>query len=848
MAWRGTGAGPGRVGTLLHMPAVTPPWHCRHVTTTSETGAGQRSGQGRRRAGEAPSGTTRPTPGASAVRGAMGGNDVPGARDLRGPKDPAVSATWSSSARRGQPVARVPPAPARTRRVPPVPARTEVPRSWSRRGHAAEGGEHVSRRRPAGSDLLDLLRMRGQHRPAADPMLRGHLQAIVEHALADVVAGRHPASGPPAASLLHGASSRETAGSSPVITKDTIARALLCEAHRPGAGWAPTVPSGPMAVGAMVEALFRQLVTTGSIDDPWSAAVEALEIDPRRAGIARWVRSLPRAVQGELAAEVERQATALQDRWPTLASRWLPRTGEVARVPLLGGLAELSARFDLAVGEQSLDRASIGIVELTTGVRQPRHRLDAAFSALVAALRDPAPPFMVATYYTRTGEVDVQGVTPELLIGAAHRAGAGIRRLWHTAPDAQRGPTPTAPRAARADGPRGPTGDPSGRERDGRAHGHPSCCMCDTGGSAMPDGHSRATRPRPDAPAELPPPASGHRSDDVDRPSWPGAGTGAHLAALVAMPDSPEIPPRSTYSDPDGGSRVDHRAARSASVTVSSSGVAFLRAQPVPGVPTATAPAVAPDLRARLDAAATAASAGRALPATRAARVDAWFLERARHDPASLRAPTEPFSWSPRAVRRSLALAVVGACVAGRFADPVHAAPVVAEAAVHRWEVTGDREFGWEPWYAGLGSGGRAVTLADAVAWATAIASLTSWTRRDGVDFAGSRERARVGRAPGVLIAGQFDALIPAGAGGPTGIVIAGGAPRGDVEARLVLPALARSLRPGGQPLPARVLGIWPEAQMSLLVDVDRDALERTADAVGAALVAVFGTDAALSA
>ena len=96
---------------------------------------------------------------------------------------------------------------------------------------------------------------------------------------------------------------------------------------------------------------------------------------------------------------------------------------------LAGGAVELSARVDLAVGRPAEERASVAIVEIKSGARRIEHRADVHFYALVEALRNPAPPFVVATYYTRTGELDVDPVTEELLEAAGRRTLAGIRAM-----------------------------------------------------------------------------------------------------------------------------------------------------------------------------------------------------------------------------------------------------------------------------------------------------------------------------------------------------------------------------------------------------------------------------------
>lgn len=184
-----------------------------------------------------------------------------------------------------------------------------------------------------------------------------------------------------------------------------------------------------MACGAMVDVLFRQLVTVGSIGDPMADALAALSVDDRQRELASWIERMPKPELAELRAEVERQAVALVRRWPRLEPGWLPRTQEALRVGLAGGAVELSARVDLAVGRPAEDRASVAIVEIKSGVRRAEHRADVHFYALVEALRNPAPPFVVATYYTRTGELDVDPVTDELLESAARRTLAGIRAM-----------------------------------------------------------------------------------------------------------------------------------------------------------------------------------------------------------------------------------------------------------------------------------------------------------------------------------------------------------------------------------------------------------------------------------
>jgi hypothetical protein len=261
----------------------------------------------------------------------------------------------------------------------------------------------------AGEPLLDRLRITGRPRPAAHPELVQRLRTVLESGLALEGASRPP---------------------SPLtVTKDRLHRVLTCEDHAPDGGFGPRTFSTALACGALIDLLFRQLVTVGVIGDPMADALDALAVDDRRADLLAWIEQLTGPQRDELRAEVERQAEGLRRRWPVLDPAWLPRTQEAIRVRLAEGAVELSARVDLAIGLPARDQASVALVEVTSGTPRIERRSDRHFAALLEALRSPAPPFVVATYYTRTGELDVDPVTDELLVGAARRTLAGARRL-----------------------------------------------------------------------------------------------------------------------------------------------------------------------------------------------------------------------------------------------------------------------------------------------------------------------------------------------------------------------------------------------------------------------------------
>ena len=229
--------------------------------------------------------------------------------------------------------------------------------------------------------------------------------------------------------------------------------------------------------------------------------------------------------------------------------------------------------------------------------------------------------------------------------------------------------------------------------------------------------------------------------------------------------------------------------------------------------------------------------------------VDLPLLRRRRSHPERLVAPEEPFAWRPAFVRRSLGLAVVEACARGRFRSPLEAAAPVLSEAVGRWEETGWRTFHWEPWVAGLAPGARAVVLAEAVGWASSLWSSFDWSAfGPRPEFGGRRRPVDVSRGAPVRLASQ--------AGAPSARVAVGrecwrpggrwpwcrspaGARRKPGGRSWPILALVSTLRSPTRPVPARVLGWWPDAGADRSVEIDLGSLTGSADRVVATVSAV---------
>jgi hypothetical protein len=302
---------------------------------------------------------------------------------------------------------------------------------------AARGGEthpaaRAGTRRPAtavtlgGEDLMRRLRGDGGPRPVVDPGLAGGLRDWLEDGLAEAVAGL-----PEDADAVR-------------VNKESLNQVLVCEAHLAAHRSAPRMVTPELARGSLVDALFRQWVTVGAIDEPWADAVAALEVEGDRDGVVAFVSALPAARRDQLVAEVAEQAAGIARRWPVPSPSWMARTQERLEVPLCGGRIVMAGVVDLVLGGPARERASVCVVELKSGGRRIEHRGDLHFYALLETLRSGSPPFRIATYYSATGELDVEAVGEDALVGALQRVLTGAARLCRLAAGVEPARTPNA--------------------------------------------------------------------------------------------------------------------------------------------------------------------------------------------------------------------------------------------------------------------------------------------------------------------------------------------------------------------------------------------------------------------
>jgi len=263
--------------------------------------------------------------------------------------------------------------------------------------------------------VVDRLRTPGAARPGVDPELAGGLREWLEDELAGPVASMGESVSPIR------------------VRKDALTQVLLCEAHFAASRTAPRVLSPQLARGSLVDALFRQWVTVGEVGDPLADGLGALAADDAGAEIASFVASLPAERRRALALEVATHVDRVRADWPVPSPAWLARTQDRITVPLAGGRVLLAGVIDLALGGPALDQASVCLVEVKSGARRVEHRADLHFYALLETLRTGAPPFRVGTYYTATGELDVEPIGEDVLVGALQRVVAAAGRMCRLA-------------------------------------------------------------------------------------------------------------------------------------------------------------------------------------------------------------------------------------------------------------------------------------------------------------------------------------------------------------------------------------------------------------------------------
>jgi hypothetical protein len=217
------------------------------------------------------------------------------------------------------------------------------------------------------------------------------------------------------------------------------ATALYLGPHRlVGAPESPPHGAGPTAervLTRLVRALFRQLVTVATIDDPLTDALDAWRADGNSSDVVRHVESLGRTARAALAETVGAHAAHLRALVPRCAPEWMPRTDDRVAIPLAGGRVILSGVFDLLVGTRRADEPALSAIGLSVVGPPDRDRWALHYLALLETLRHEAPPSRLVLLQSATGSSAFEDVREEHLRAAAAHVAAWLSDRAETAVD-----------------------------------------------------------------------------------------------------------------------------------------------------------------------------------------------------------------------------------------------------------------------------------------------------------------------------------------------------------------------------------------------------------------------------
>jgi hypothetical protein len=171
-----------------------------------------------------------------------------------------------------------------------------------------------------------------------------------------------------------------------------------------------------LVVSRLVHALFRQIVTVGTLDDPLRDATDAVRVDGRRSdGLVRQVEGLSSSERRALGRELSAHAAHLLALVARPAPEWQPRTDDHVAIPLAGGRIVLHGVFDLLVDLDAVGGGTRGALTLSTDGAWGRARRSLHYLALLETLRSGTPPLRLALVDSSSGRSGVEDVREEHL-------------------------------------------------------------------------------------------------------------------------------------------------------------------------------------------------------------------------------------------------------------------------------------------------------------------------------------------------------------------------------------------------------------------------------------------------
>lgn len=209
-------------------------------------------------------------------------------------------------------------------------------------------------------------------------------------------------------------------------------------------------------------------------------------------------------------------------------------------------------------------------------------------------------------------------------------------------------------------------------------------------------------------------------------------------------------------------------------------------------------------------------------------RIDAFTVERGG---ATF---TVPFEWSARAARRVLGTAAARAVASGGARDPLSAASDEIDRLCDRAARGLARPGSLATWLTSEPATVRALCAVEAATWAAGLLSLVAPDRAAAGLAIGVADAWHDVPRAAVTLRGRRDAVARAGREGERAALlrVRDGLPGDDSVDGLLTDGLVDALAAPQRPIPARVVGAWPDAGVCLVVDFDDDAVRRAARVV----------------
>ena len=258
----------------------------------------------------------------------------------------------------------------------------------------------------------------------------------------------------------------------------------------------------------------------------------------------------------------------------------------------------------------------------------------------------------------------------------------------------------------------------------------------------------------------------------------------------------------------------------------------------------------------------TIASCAELVPKGERFQVDGFLLRTVASEPGRI-GNSDEFAWSPVTARRRLGLAAVRSCIRGLHRTPAEAVHAVVDASIVDAEEGRERPASLACWLNQLPMGGRAVAEAEAIHWATDLLSSLEWRELGCNPVLGLDQWWDCPPSGGLVLQGRAEVRAALrdpdrhegknatthrdGSSHPGSTLkretalftMISGRPSAVAGTELGLAALVALLADPDAPPPVRAVGWWPQCGRALVVTMDAESFQTTADAVAAAVASV---------